>query len=255
MVEKHIVKGFDSDLESIKNHINTISGLVESQLSYSYQALTERNSDLADKVIERDRQIDKKYQELLDLSVRLFALRQPFANDLRYVISSLKIASDLERIGDQTKNIAKASRWLCKLPQNQTVLSVDNLYNLINSNFRKVVNSFNDEDSAKAKKIWLNDAEINKQYDILFRETLTYMLEDPRNIASCSQIVAIAKNLERIGDHTQNIAEMIYYYVTGSHIHSKIPSDEMKSYKKEKKYRTDLSKIFKKAKITSIKKK
>ena len=96
------------------------------------------------------------------------------------------------------------------------------MFNLINSNFRKVGNSFNDEDSAKAKKIWLNDAEINKQYDILFRETLTYMLEDPRNIASCSQIIAIAKNLERIGDHTQNVAEMIYYYVTGNHIAKKL---------------------------------
>ena len=130
------------------------------------------------------------------------------------------------------------------------MLSVDNLFNLINSNFRKVGNSFNNEDSAKAKKIWLNDAEINKQYDILFRETLTYMLEDPRNIASCSQIVAIAKNLERIGDHTQNIAEMIYYYVTGSHITQKISSKEMKTYKKEKKYKTDISNIFKKAKLT-----
>ena len=253
MVEKHIVKGFDSDQDSIKNHINTISGLVESQLSYSYQALTERNSDLADKVIERDKQIDNKYQELLDLSVKLFALRQPFANDLRYVISSLKIASDLERIGDQTKNIAKASRWLSKLPQNQTVLSVDNLYDLINSNFRKVVNSFNDEDSAKAKKIWLKDAEINKQYDILFRETLTYMLEDPRNIASCSQIVAIAKNLERIGDHTQNIAEMIYYYVTGNHIAKKISPSELRKYTVKKKYKTNISTIFKKAKLIAKK--
>ena len=253
MVDKHIVKGFDSDLESIKNHINTISGLVESQLSYSYQALTERNSDLADKVIERDKQIDKKYQELLDLTVSLFALRQPFANDLRYLISSLKIASDLERIGDQTKNIAKASRWLSKFPQNQTVLSIDNLFNLINSNFRKVGNSFNDEDSAKAKKIWLNDAEINKQYDILFRETLTYMLEDPRNIASCSQIIAIAKNLERIGDHTQNVAEMIYYYVTGNHIAKKFSANELKQYRTQKKYKTNISNIFKKAKLIAKK--
>ena len=185
--------------------------------------------------------------------VKLFALRQPFANDLRYVISSIKISSDLERIGDQTKNIAKASRWLSKLPQNQTVLSIDNLFNLINSNFRKVGNSFNDEDSAKAKKIWLNDAEINKQYDILFRETLTYMLEDPRNIASCSQIIAIAKNLERIGDHTQNVAEMIYYYVTGNHIAKKFSANELKQYRTQKKYKTNISNIFKKAKLIAKK--
>ena len=248
-MENHIVTAFDKDLISIKDKINKIAGIVETQLSLTHESLLNRDAILAEKIVERDKQIDKSYQELIDSLVKLFALRQPFANDLRYVISSIKISSDLERIGDQTKNIAKASRWLSKLPQNQTVLSIDNLFNLINSNFRKVGNSFNDEDSAKAKKIWLNDAEINKQYDILFRETLTYMLEDPRNIASCSQIIAIAKNLERIGDHTQNIAEMIYYYVTGNHITQKISSKEMKTYKKEKKYKTDISNIFKKAKL------
>ena len=133
------------------------------------------------------------------------------------------------------------------------MLSIDNLFNLINSNFRKVGNSFNNEDSAKAKKIWLNDAEINKQYDILFRETLTYMLEDPRNIASCSQIIAIAKNLERIGDHTQNIAEMIYYYVTGNHIQKKFSANELKQYRTQKKYKTNISNIFKKAKLIAKK--
>ena len=253
MVEKHIVKGFDSDLDSIKEKINNISGIVESQLSYCYEALNKRDVVLAEKVIERDKQIDKHYQELLDLSVRLFALRQPFANDLRYVISSLKIASDLERIGDQAKNIAKAARWLSKLPQNQTVLSSDILFNIINTNFRKVGNAYNEEDSVKAKKIWFKDAEVNKAYDILFRETLTYMLEDPRNIASCSQILAIAKNLERIGDHTQNIAEMVFYYVTGSHIENKLSSTELKEYSSQKKYKTNISNIFKKAKLIAKK--
>ena len=253
MVDKHIVKGFDADLESIKNKINKISGIVESQLSYSYQSLVERNGVLAQKVIERDKKIDAKYQELLDLSVKLFALRQPFANDLRYVISSLKIASDLERIGDQSKNIAKASIWLSKLPQNQPILSVDNLFNIINSNFVKVGNAYNDEDSAKAKKIWFKDAEVNKQYDILFRETLTYMLEDPRNIASCSQALSVAKNLERIGDHTQNIAEMVYYYVTGNHLDQKISVEQMRTYSKKKKYTTNISSIFKKAKLIAKK--
>ena len=105
------------------------------------------------------------------------------------------------------------------------------------------------EDLKKVKAIWLNDAEVNKCYDILFRETLTYMLEDTKNIASCSQVISVAKNLERIGDQIQNIAEMIYYYVTGSHITQKISSKEMKTYKKEKKYKTDISNIFKKAKI------
>ena len=253
MVEKHIVKDFDNDLDHIKDRINKIAGLVESQLSYSYQSLIERDDVLAERVVARDKEIDQLHEELLDLAVKMFALRQPFANDLRYVISSLKIASDLERIGDQSKNIGKASRWLSKMPQNQTVLSIDNLFNAVDSNFRKVINAYNDEDSAKAKKLWLKEAETNKYYDILFRETLTYMLEDPRNIASCSQILSVAKNLERIGDHTQNICEMVYYYVTGNHIATKIPSDQMKTYAKHKKYKTDITNIFKKAKLISKK--
>jgi len=252
-MEQHIVKGFDRDLDKIKDHINKISGLVESQLAYVYQSLNERDILIAEKVIKRDKKIDKLYQELLDMSIQLFALRQPLAVDLRYVISTIKIASDLEKIGDQTKNIAKASRWLSKLPVNQKVLSVDNLFDIVNLNFRKVVNSFNEEDLKEVKKIWLNDAEVNKCYDIIFRETLTYMLEDTKNIASCTQIISVAKNLERIGDHIQNIAEMIYYYVTGIHITQKISFKEMKTYKKEKKYKTDISNIFKKAKLIAKK--
>ena len=248
-MEQHIVKGFDRDLDKIKDHINKISGLVESQSAYVYQSLNERDILIAEKVIERDKKIDKLYQELLDMSIHVFALRQPLAIDLRYVISSIKIASDLEKIGDQSKNIAKASSWLSKLPVNQKVLSVDNLFDLVNSNFRKVVNSFNEEDLKDVKAIWLNDAEVNKSYDILFRETLTYMLEDTKNIPSCTQIISVAKNLERIGDQIQNIAEMIYYYVTGNHITQKISPKEMKIYKKEKKYKTDISNIFKKAKL------
>ena len=248
-MEQHIVKGFDRDLDKIKDHINKISGLVESQLAYAYQSLNERDILIAEKVIERDKKIDTLYQELLDMSIQLFALRQPLAIDLRYVISSIKIASDLEKIGDQSKNIAKASRWLSKLPVNQKVLSVDSLFDLVNSNFRKVVNSFNEENLKEVKEIWLNDAEVNKHYDILFRETLTYMLEDTKNIPSCTQVISVAKNLERIGDQIQNIAEMIYYYVTGNHITQKISPKEMKLYKKEKKYKTDISNIFKKAKL------
>ena len=122
-MEQHIVKGFDRDLDKIKDHINKISGLVESQLAYAYQSLNDRDILIAEKVIERDKKIDKLYQELLDMSIQLFALRQPLAIDLRYVISSIKIASDLEKIGDQANNIAKASRWNSKLTVNQKVLS------------------------------------------------------------------------------------------------------------------------------------
>ena len=207
----HIVKSFDQDLNEIRNVINQMAGNVESQLSYAIQSIEDRDSILARRIIERDIKIDSLYERVLDLSIRLFALRQPMANDLRFVISTNKISADIERIGDQTKNIAKASKWLAEIPISKNVLSISNLSKLVQDSFKRVVNAYNEKDSSKAKKIWLQDTEINKGYDILFRETLTYMLEDPKNIASCSQILSIAKNLERIGDLIQNIAEMIFF--------------------------------------------
>ena len=244
----HIVKSFDQDLDEIKNVINEMAGNVETQLIYALQSIDERDSDLARRIVDRDVKIDSLYERILDLSIRLFALRQPMANDLRFVISTNKIAADIERIGDQTKNIAKASRWLAEIPTSKNVLSISNLAKLVQDSFRKVMNAYNENDSSKAKKIWLEDVEINKGYDILFRETLTYMLEDPKNIASCSQIIAIAKNLERIGDLIQNIAEMIFFIKNGRTIPKTLSNSEFNKYRSEKKYTTSISKIYSKSK-------
>ena len=123
----HIVKSFDQDLNEIRNVINQMAGNVESQLSYAIQSIEDRDSILARRIIERDIKIDSLYERVLDLSIRLFALRQPMANDLRFVISTNKIAADIERIGDQTKNIAKASKWLAEIPISKNVLSISNL--------------------------------------------------------------------------------------------------------------------------------
>lgn len=244
----HIVKSFDQDLDEIKNVINEMAGNAETQLSYALQSIDDRDSVLARKIIERDIKIDSLYERILDLSIKLFALRQPMANDLRFVISTNKIAADIERIGDQTKNIAKASKWLAEIPISKNVLSISNLSKLVQDSFKRVVNAYNEKDSSKAKKIWLQDTEINKGYDILFRETLTYMLEDPKNIASCSQILAIAKNLERIGDLIQNIAEMIFFIENGRRIPSTLSKVEFQKYRSEKKYTTNISKIYNKSK-------
>ena len=244
----HIVKSFDQDLDEIKNVINEMAGNVETQLIYALQSIDERDSGLARRIVDRDVKIDSLYERILDLSIRLFALRQPMANDLRFVISTNKIAADIERIGDQTKNIAKASRWLAEIPTSKNVLSISNLAKLVQDSFRKVMNAYNENDSSKAKKIWLEDVEINKGYDILFRETLTYMLEDPKNIASCSQIIAIAKNLERIGDLIQNIAEMIFFIKNGRTIPKTLSNSEFNKYRSEKKYTTSISKIYSKSK-------
>ena len=127
----HIVKSFDQDLTEIRNVINQMAGNVESQLSYAIQSIEDRDSILARRIIERDIKIDSLYERVLDLSIRLFALRQPMANDLRFVISTNKIAADIERIGDQTKNIAKASKWLAEIPISKNVLSISNLSKLV----------------------------------------------------------------------------------------------------------------------------
>ena len=151
----HIVKSFDQDLTEIRNVINQMAGNVESQLSYAIQSIEDRDSILARRIIERDIKIDSLYERVLDLSIRLFALRQPMANDLRFVISTNKIAADIERIGDQTKNIAKASKWLAEIPISKNVLSISNLSKLVQDSFKRVVNAYNEKDSSKAKKIWL----------------------------------------------------------------------------------------------------
>ena len=164
----HIVKSFDQDLDEIRNVINEMAGNVETQLSYALQSIDERDSVLARRIILRDEKIDVLYEKVLDLSIKLFALRQPMANDLRFVISTNKIAADIERIGDQTKNIAKASRWLAEIPTTKNVLSISTLSKEVQNTFRKVMDSYNNNDSSKAKKIWLKDAEINKYYDILY---------------------------------------------------------------------------------------
>ena len=234
----HIVKSFDQDLTEIRNVINQMAGNVESQLSYAIQSIEDRDSILARRIIERDIKIDSLYERVLDLSIRLLALRQPMANDLRFVISTNKIAADIERIGDQTKNIAKASKWLAEIPISKNVLSISNLSKLVQDSFKRVVNAYNEKDSSKAKKIWLQDTEINKGYDILFRETLTYMLEDPKNIASCSQILSIAKNL----------AEMIFFIENGRTIPKTLIKVEFQKYRSEKKYTTSISKIYSKSK-------
>ena len=153
----HIVKSFDQDLNEIRNVINQMAGNVESQLSYAIQSIEDRDSILARRIIERDIKIDSLYERVLDLSIRLFALRQPMANDLRFVISTNKISADIERIGDQTKNIAKASKWLAEIPISKNVLSISNLSKLVQDSFKRVVNAYNEKDSSKAKKIWLQD--------------------------------------------------------------------------------------------------
>ena len=202
----HIVSSFDEELTRLNNIISQMGGLAESQLISSIRSIVKRDSELAEKVILSDQRIDVLEQEVQDFAVRLLALRQPMADDLRQVVTALKLSNDLERIGDLAKNIAKRAQVL-----NQIL----NMAKLAQEIIKDVLDAYIESDAEKAHRVWERDQEVDDMYNSLFRELLTYMMEDPRNITASTHLLFIAKNIERIGDHATNIAETIYYRIKG----------------------------------------
>ena len=211
----HIVSSFDEELTRLNNIISQMGGLAESQLISSIRAIVKRDSELAEKVIVSDKRIDVLEQEVQDFSVRLLALRQPMADDLRQVVTALKLSNDLERIGDLAKNIAKRAQVLNQIPPIRPVQVIPNMGKLAQEIIKDVLDAYIEGDAEKAERVWARDQEVDDMYNSLFRELLTYMMEDPRNITASTHMLFIAKNIERIGDHATNIAETIYYRIKG----------------------------------------
>ena len=211
----HIVSSFDEELTRLNNIISQMGGLAESQLISSIRAIVKRDSELAEKVIVSDKRIDVLEQEVQDFSVRLLALRQPMADDLRQVVTALKLSNDLERIGDLAKNIAKRAQVLNQIPPIRPVQAIPNMAKLAQEIIKDVLDAYIEGDAEKAERVWARDQEVDDMYNSLFRELLTYMMEDPRNITASTHMLFIAKNIERIGDHATNIAETIYYRIKG----------------------------------------
>jgi phosphate transport system protein len=160
--------------------------------------------------------VDDLEREVESLVVRLLALRQPMARDLRQILAALKIASDLERIGDYAANVAKRSIALSQVPPVRPVYSLPRMGRLGQEMIKDMLDAYVERDADKALAVWLRDEELDEMYTSLFRELLTYMIEDPRNITACTHLLFMAKNLERIGDHTTNIAETLYFLVHGT---------------------------------------
>lgn len=211
----HIVKSFEQELERLRGLVTDMGGMVERQVALAGLAVLERDVDAAGQAMEADRQVDALEREAEQFVIRLLALRQPMAQDLRQIVAALKITGELERVGDYAKNVAKRSIVLAQFHLPFPFSAMTNMARLVQENLKAVIDAVGDSDVAKAEEVWRADEAIDAVYNALFRELITYMMEDPRNITPCTHLLFIAKNLERIGDHATNIAEMVYYAGTG----------------------------------------
>jgi phosphate transport system protein len=215
---KHTVRAFDEDLSELTGKVVSMGGLVERQLAASIEALVQRDSEAADRVIAADDRIDELEEEIDHLAIRLLATRQPLAVDLRVIAMALKITNDLERMGDYAVNIAKRIKRINVHDQVKPFLTIPLMAGICQSMVKDVLDAYIERDDAKALEVWHRDPEVDEYYDQLFRELLTYILEDPRLTGSCIDLMFVAKNLERIGDHCTNIAEKIHYMVHGDEL-------------------------------------
>lgn len=214
----HIVKSYDAELKRLTGEIQRMGELALAQLAASIDAVMERDSDAAMKIVHDDNAIDALDHDVSHDVVRLLALRQPMARDLREILAALRISADIERIGDYAANIAKRSMVLNQSAPVQLASALPRLARLAEGLVREVLAAYRDNDADQALDAWARDEELDEQYTGLFRELLTYMMEDPRNITPCTHLLFMAKNLERIGDHATNIAENVYFLVHGTHI-------------------------------------
>lgn len=211
----HIVKSFTQELDRLRDQLTEMGGLVESQVALATQAIVGLDPDVATQAVQQDKAVDLLERQIEAAVIRLLALRQPMANDLRQIVAGLKISAQLERIGDYAKNVAKRSIVLGQFTLPFTLTGLATMARLAQDNLRLVIDAVGENDPAKALQVWQSDQAIDDLYNSIFREFITYMMEDPRNITPCTHLLFIAKNIERIGDHATNIAETVYYAATG----------------------------------------
>lgn len=220
--EKHIVSSFDRDLEGVQAMVMKMGGLVEAAMLEAAEALDTRDEDLATRVRAADAAIDAIEEQIQQECARLIALRSPTAGDLRTVLSVMRIAQVLERCGDYAKNLAKRSLVLNQMPQiTGATGSIRRMTRTVVMQLKDALDAYIARDAKLAQEVRQRDHEIDQMYNGLFREFLTHMLEDPRNITTCMHLHFIAKNIERVGDHATGIAEQVIYLVEGQ-----LPTDE-----------------------------
>jgi phosphate transport system protein len=227
---EHLVKSYDQELKRLGNLITEMGGIVESQVALAAEAIMDRDAETAARVIEGDPQVDALEHEVEQFVIRLLALRQPMAGDLRNIVAALKITGDLERIGDYAANVAKRSIVLSQFALPISLSGLGHMAQLVQANLKLIIDAVSENDTDKAIQVWRSDMVIDDLYNTVFRELITYMMEDPRNITPCTHLLFIAKNLERIGDHATNIAETVYYAVIGEPLTEARPKGDTSSY-------------------------
>ncbi|KAB2835847.1 MAG: phosphate signaling complex protein PhoU [Caedimonadaceae bacterium] len=215
MAFDHIVKSYDEDLKFLNDKIKDMGKMAVNQLKRAIEAIVERNATLALQIIETDPLIDKIEHEIDTFAIRMIALRQPVAKDLRHVVSALKVSSHLERLADYATNIARRAITLSGMPHNLSMHVISRMADLVQGMIKDVLQAYATGDDKKAHQVWNGDKEVDEMYLSYLRELLTYMMEDPRNIGPCTELLFVAKNLERMGDHATNIAELVHYFNYG----------------------------------------
>src|ERR1700749_2379194 len=225
----HTVKAFSEQLEALSSSIAQMGGLAEAQFAAAGAAIARRDTVLAENGVGGDKRIDQLQIDVEDRAMKLLALRQPMAVDLRETLAAIKIASELERIGDLAKNIAKRAIVLNREPPIRLTTSLARMGKQALAQLKQVLDAYSDRSAEAAEAVWKQDGEIDETYNSLFRELLTYMMEDPRTIGSSTHLLFIAKNIERSGDHATNIAEVVYHMVRADHLSTDRPKADITS--------------------------
>jgi len=228
--EPHLIKSFDQELRRLRDMMVEMGGIVENQVALAAVAILDRDSTSAARVVEEDPRVDALEREVEQFVIRMLALRQPVAGDLRQAVAALKMTVDLERIGDYAANVAKRSIVLAQFTLPYSLAGLGHMARLVQENLKLTVDAIGDNDADKAMQVWRSDLMVDDIYTVIFRELITYMMEDPRNITPCTHLLFIAKNLERIGDHATNIAETIYYAVKGESLPDARPKGDSSAY-------------------------
>jgi phosphate transport system protein len=215
-MNQHTVKAYGDELNQLTAEVARMGGLAEAQVADAVDSVARRDVALARAVVDRDGRLDAMHRDIERKAIRLIALRQPVASDLRRTLAAMKLAVDLERTGDLAKNIAKRGLILAEgEPMPPLTRSIERMGKLVSMRLRDVLDAYAAAEIDRAVAVWNTDDEVDEHYNALFRELLTYMMGDPRTITAGTHLLFMAKNLERIGDHATNIAETIYYEITG----------------------------------------
>ena len=229
-IADHIVKSYQLELKRLRDLLVEMGGLVEAQVAAATVAFVEQDLDAATRTVEQDPAVDALEREVETFVIRLLALRQPMAQDLRQIVAALKMTSDFERIGDYAANVAKRSIVLSQFNLSFKLTGLAHMARMVQESLKLTVDAVGDADADKAIQVWRSDQAVDDIYTAIFRELVTYMMEDPRNITPCTHLLFIAKNLERICDHATNIAETVHFAATGEALPEKRPKGESPNY-------------------------